>query len=96
MFFQLVVLHTQKKSQEYMSEGSQLNLLIESAMHPNRGLPQKITDVLPLNDNLVLNCFMAPIYLNCDVSHWFCKITRFFATEPAFKLKNGRIKPLNV
>jgi hypothetical protein len=19
---------------------------------------------------------------NCDVSHWFCKITRFFATEP--------------
>ena len=26
---------------------------------------------------------MAPIYPNCDVSHWFYKITRFFATEPS-------------
>jgi len=23
---------------------------------------------------------------NCDVSHWFCKMTRFFATEPSLAL----------
>jgi len=25
---------------------------------------------------------MACKYSICDVFHWFCKITRFFATEP--------------
>jgi len=26
--------------------------------------------------------FMAYKYPICDVFHWFCKIARFFATEP--------------
>ena len=38
--------------------------------------------------------FMAYEYPICDVFHWFCKIARFFATEP--ELKNDKILPINV
>src|SRR5665647_1847244 len=31
---------------------------------------------------IIINLFMAYKYPICDVFHWFCKIARFFATEP--------------
>jgi len=31
---------------------------------------------------IVIDLFMAYKHPICDGFHWFCKITRFFATEP--------------
>src|SRR5665648_312470 len=31
---------------------------------------------------IIIDLFMAYKYPICDVFHWFCKIARFFATEP--------------
>jgi hypothetical protein len=33
---------------------------------------------------------MAYKYPICDVFHWFCKIARFFATEPGFEAKRRK------
>lgn len=31
---------------------------------------------------IIIDLFRAYKYLICDVFHWFCKVARFFATEP--------------
>jgi len=31
---------------------------------------------------IIIDLFMTCKYSICDVFHWFCKIARFFATEP--------------
>jgi hypothetical protein len=31
---------------------------------------------------IIFDLLIAYRYLICDVFHWFCKIARFFATEP--------------
>jgi len=33
---------------------------------------------------IIIDLFMAYKYPMCDVFHWFCKIARFFATEPFY------------
>jgi hypothetical protein len=35
---------------------------------------------------------MAYKYPICDVFHWFCKIARFFATEPPFASWNAYLQ----
>src|SRR5674536_80168 len=40
---------------------------------------------------IIIDLFMAYKYPICDVFHWFCKIARFFATEPKTVLSKARI-----
>jgi len=35
----------------------------------------------------IIDLFMTYKYPICDVFHWFCKIARFFATEPKKVIK---------
>ena len=45
---------------------------------------------------IIIDLFMASKYPISDVFHWFCKIARFFATEPFFKYsKINKIKMIN-
>jgi hypothetical protein len=37
---------------------------------------------------IIFDLFIAYRYPICDVFHWFCKIARFFATEPEISEKD--------
>ena len=39
---------------------------------------------------------MAYKYPICDVFHWFCKISRFFATEPEIVKRSDDVKGFKV
>jgi len=43
---------------------------------------------------IIIDLFMAYKYPICDVFHWFCKIVRFFATEPKQVLSEVRFYPV--